>query len=123
VNAGVAAPECIFGPCADVPDAYKTVEMQKTVRSGRGAPAPPGGCPLAVNCAAVRELGGSHNVAAGVLQPQDCDTPHAWAIEHLSTIVLFLILVTVLAVLTFYRLPRRNGRARPDRPSIAPPIG
>ena len=103
VNAGVSTPECVFAPCADTPNAYKTTAMQTVL----GGPARP--CPSLVNCASVRAMGGSGNVASSVRQPQNCYGLVPWALEHLNTIVLLLVLVAVIAILVrYYYVPEKR---------------
>jgi hypothetical protein len=106
VNAGVSTPECVFAPCADTPNAYKTTAMQTVL----GDPAR--SCPSSVNCASVRAMGGSGNVASSVSQEPGCYGFFPWIQEHLTTIVLLLILVAIVAVLIgYYFVPEKRRRA------------
>lgn len=112
VNAGTAVPECVFGPCADNANAYKTTTMQ-TVLSNAGS-----NCPNSVNCALVRSMGGSSNVASGVAQPSNCYGFLPWISEHLTQIVLVLILVAIVAVLLGYHLPARRAKKAATTPGV-----
>lgn len=111
VNAGTATPECVFGPCADDANAYKTTTMQ-TVLSNAGS-----NCPNNVNCALVRSMGGSGNVASGIARPSNCYGFLPWVSEHLTQIVMVLILVTVVAVLLGYHLPAQRAKKAAATPT------
>lgn len=116
VNAPVPLPECVFGPCAVFPRAYKTAAMQRAMAH------PEQGCPDEVNCATLQVMGGPANLAPGVDAPRGCFGPRYWVIEHLTPIVFFLILVTILAVLVGYdAIPRRREAAQRAAAAAAPP--
>ena len=106
VNANVQRPECVFHPCVDILQAYKTGPMTHAIKNKD--------CPKTVNCATVRAMGGEGNVATGYSIPPGCHGFQGWVIAHLSEIVLFLILVMILAIAYTY-IPHHKSRRRPSR--------
>lgn len=114
VNAGVSTPECIFAPCADNTQAYRTTTMQAAMANATE------NCPSTINCVMVRAMGGADNVTKTVAQPINCYGFVPWLMEHLTAVVLLLILVAVLATLIgYYYVPERRRRAA--RSAQAPP--
>lgn len=101
VNAPIAYPECVFGPCANSDGqmgAYKTTNMQKALTNASK------NCPQAVNCTQVFQMGGSDNIASGVSQSMSCGgvvnnmVTNIQAHPFLSIVVLVLILSVVMLV-------------------------
>ena len=101
VNAPIAFPECVFGPCANSDGqmgAYKTTNMQEVVTSASK------NCPQTVNCTQVFQMGGSGNIASGVAQSMNCGgvvnnmITNIQAHPLLAIVVLVLILSVVMLV-------------------------
>jgi len=108
VNAPVPYSECVFAPCTINPYAYKTGPMQKTLKR------PDAKCPTTVNCSTLQVMGGPTNVAPGVSYPNNCYTLQYWILKNLTSIVFFLILMAILAVLIGYDYVPRKRQARAE---------
>ena len=119
VNAPIAYPECVFGPCANYngqTGAYKTTNMQKALTNANK------NCPPAVNCTQVFQMGGSDNIASGVPQTMSCGGVVNNMITNIQAHPFFSIVVLVL-ILSVVMLVSGSGKSSSKGPSktLPPP--
>lgn len=97
VNAPVGASECVFAPCTNAADSYKTTSMQAVLADAATQ------CPQAVNCIQTFDMGGSGNVASHVQMTQNCNSTTSQFIEPLAAhpfiAVVAIVLVCAIALL------------------------
>lgn len=116
VNAPIANPECVFAPCTNAPNAYMTVEMQRTAAAGEKR------CPASVNCTQIIQMGGNHNVSSNIGQTQNCGGVVQTFITNVSShpVVTVVAFVLIIAIVMF-ALSFRGGDAGGDAGPLPPP--
>ncbi len=97
VNSPVAASECVFAPCTNAVNSYKTTGMQTVLADAADQ------CPQSVNCIQTFDMGGEGNVASHVEMTQNCNsTTNLFTTPitaHPYICVVVLVMVCALALL------------------------
>ena len=115
VNAPVANPECIFAACANQQDAYKTTQMQKVINDAAKL------CPTTVNCTQVFEMGGSRNIATGVVQTMNCGGIVETFITNIQAHPFLAVVVLVLVLSVFMLVSGAGKRSSAPAKTLPPP--
>lgn len=110
VNSPVPNPECIFAPCANQADAYKTVQMQKIANDAQQM------CPTTVNCTQVFEMGGSNNIASNVSQTMNCGGVVETFITNIEAHPIIAILILILVISTIWLVSEPDGKKSGSAP-------
>jgi hypothetical protein len=119
VNAPIAFPECVFGPCANSDGqmgSYKTTNMHKAMANASK------NCPQTVNCTQVFQMGGSNNIASGVSQSMSC----GGVVNNMITNIQahpFLAIVVLVLILSVVMLVSGSGKSSSKEPAktLPPP--
>jgi hypothetical protein len=113
VNAPVANPECIFAPCANQSDAYKSTQMQRVENDAQKE------CPTVVNCTQIFDMGGADNIASNVTQSLNCGVIETFVTSiqahPLLAVVLFVMMLVSVGLLSA-GLGRRPTKKAPGLP-------
>lgn len=117
VNAPIANPECIFAPCTNYTQAYKTTAMQDVLTNTQK------NCPTTVNCTQVFEMGGSGNIASGVSQTMNCGGVVETFITNIQThpFLAIVVLILIISVIMLVSAPRAR-QSSGDKPLLPPDL-